>query len=731
MKTNIKIINGNRIGGCITVISSETTKIIIDFGEALPGSDKSDDIPFDWEKEKPDAIFFTHYHGDHIGRFAEIPLSVPVYMGEVSYKVMKNVYSRTRRTELVKALEERKALHFIEVNKTISVGDIEITPYSVDHSAFDAYMFLISANGENIVHTGDYRDHGHRGHTMKNGRDRNVMLDVIKYYITKNGKQRINALITEGTMLTRYSDKTYSEKQMLSDAVKFFNENRYVFLKVSSTNVDSLASFAKAAKVNGINLYVNQYQLEQIEIYRETGKRHGTDMYGFENVYPLFPAPEDCRSEKQMAFSEKQRKIMRQKGFVIVSDGAWEKYYSEFSDMPCKAIYSMWNGYIEQTNKAFNKNLYDFSSKTNAVSMHTSGHAYPGFICEVIKAVNPSEVIIPIHTEAAEELFNLDIGCELKSRIIRPDSVSINARDEIHKKLRVSFGNNRISLPRDIVVSYADPVTYKFTLCAESVQTGNMQKDENAFEGWICAVYAAFDGKRRILLDVDKLFEYSQYEKNGHLCRFLYRIMKFREQYGWFSLSDYLQAQADDFKEYISNGVFLNNIPTGSANENEKPECKTEAKLAVKDALRQALENQFDVGDGTVYRQLPVGLFKDKVSASTLIFTGSKSAADLWNISGDEFRVYELKTCNRMVGIVTETFFYSNYFLDLLTEKGMFTLNRESAGDRGYSQLLNTNIKKVTGVFLADDYHPLVNDMLMNCLNQNGTNINYILTTYS
>ena len=78
--------------------------------------------------------------------------------------------------------------------------------------------------------------------------------------------------------------------------------------------------------------------------------------------------------------------------------------------------------------------------------------------------------------------------------------------------------------------------------------------------------------------------------------------MKFREQYGWFSLSDYLQAQADDFKEYISNGVFLNNIPTGSANENEKPECKTEAKLAVKDALRQALGNQFDVGDGTLSR---------------------------------------------------------------------------------------------------------------------------------
>lgn len=84
-----------------------------------------------------------------------------------------------------------------------------------------------------------------------------------------------------------------------------------------------------------------------------------------------------------------------------------------------------------------------------------------------------------------------------------------------------------------------------------------------------------------------------------------------------------------------------------------------------------------------------------------------------------------------MVGIVTEMFFYSNYFYDLLTVNGMFTLNTKSDGDRGYSELKNAEIKKVVGVFLADDYHPLVNNILIDCLNQNGINIKYILTKYS
>ena len=73
MATEIKIHRGNQIGGCITEIWTEKARILIDFGEELPGSKSPERFDLDWgastgkRKEKPavSAVFFTHYHGDH------------------------------------------------------------------------------------------------------------------------------------------------------------------------------------------------------------------------------------------------------------------------------------------------------------------------------------------------------------------------------------------------------------------------------------------------------------------------------------------------------------------------------------------------------------------------------------------------------------------------------------------------------------------------------------------
>ena len=173
--TDIKIYQGNQIGGCITVISTESTKIVIDFGESLPGAEVVENIEFDWEHENVDAVFFTHYHGDHIGRFMEIPDEVSLYMGEVTRKVLLNLNAALKNTEVVEHLNNRPNINYINPKETIVVGDMNVTPYSVDHSAFDAYMFLVETPDKNILHTGDYRDHGHRGHKKdKNGKDMNA-----------------------------------------------------------------------------------------------------------------------------------------------------------------------------------------------------------------------------------------------------------------------------------------------------------------------------------------------------------------------------------------------------------------------------------------------------------------------------------------------------------------------------------------------------------------------------
>lgn len=739
MKTNIRIINGNQIGGCITVISDDRTKIIIDFGESLPGSEINEKIDFDWQSERVNAVLFTHYHGDHTGRLAEIPSDVPIYMGEITYNVMLNINKRIRNENVLEILNARNNIHFIEQNETVKIGTIEITPYVVDHSAFDAYMFLVYANGEYILHTGDYRDHGHKGHTIKkDGTERNVMLDVIRYYVLDFGKRKVNALITEGTMLSRLGDKPYSEKEMLRDAEQYFKEHRYVFLKVSSTNVDSLASFEKAAKKNGMKMFVSGYLMDQIEVYRTAAEKHRTSMYAFDNVLPLLPSPENCKSDKQRLSSIKQREYMKKNGFVIVADGSTEKCFDEFIDLPVTAIYSMWSGYINPCHKAFNQKLYDFCRKTKAIPMHTSGHAYTKLIEQVIEAVNPTEAIIPIHTEAADELFNLNISQNMKNKIVfdmnNDKTESYDCVNELLAVLRAKYKNRSIKWPSKIQLNKSSTGIIEVTLDIDTIQTANMQEADNAFEGWVIAAYIGFGEESVICLDINEKFSYSSYEGNGHLCRFLYRAMKFAEQYEWFELSPYLKCEVEKFRQYLESNRFTNNLPNNEAGEKQKrnKEDFAEARLSESDTLKKQLDGQYDIGDGKVYRQLPVGLFRVKVSEANMVFIGNKAAIDMWSIKDKTFQMFELKSFNKMVGIVTEAFFYSNYILDLKADNGMFSINSdESCDGRGYQLLLDSKIDSVKGFLLADSFHPLVNDDLIGILNSGKEkHITYVIAKY-
>ena len=401
--TDNTIYQGNQIGGCITVISTDNTKIVIDFGESLPGAQVVKNIEFDWEKENVDAVFFTHYHGDHIGRFMEIPDNVKLYMGEVTWKVLKNLYTALREETIVKHLDNRSNVFFIKPNDAIEVGDIVVTPYSVDHSAFDAYMFLVETPDKNILHTGDYRDHGHRGHIKKNGKDMNVMLEVIRCYVRDFGRRKIDVLITEGTMMgDRKNDKRYSEKMMLEDAKELFKKYRYVFLKISSTNADSLATFYHAARANGMGFYVNKYVLKQLDVFTEAGSQY-TDFYDFRDKWEIPFIPNENTSEASRQKLEAKIKHMREDGFVMVVSEHYDKIIEEFADLDPILIYSMWKGYIDKTigKEAYNPKLADFCKRYNTIDMHTSGHAYPEMIEAVIKVVEPDEVKL-IHTDIKE-----------------------------------------------------------------------------------------------------------------------------------------------------------------------------------------------------------------------------------------------------------------------------------------------------------------------------------------
>ena len=80
----IRIIRGiNQIGGNIVEVGTDNTKIILDCGSNLPDIDNTgyvDNIEIDGlttDKSEYNAIFLSHYHGDHVGLLGRINKDIP------------------------------------------------------------------------------------------------------------------------------------------------------------------------------------------------------------------------------------------------------------------------------------------------------------------------------------------------------------------------------------------------------------------------------------------------------------------------------------------------------------------------------------------------------------------------------------------------------------------------------------------------------------------------------
>lgn len=279
--------------------------------------------------------------------------------------------------------------------------------------------------------------------------------------------------------------------------------------------------------------------------------------------------------------------------------------------------------------------------------------------------------------------------------------------------------------PGDISLNYDNPPKLVMTLTQEaggfSEKPINMQDNSACFEAWCLIIKAQTSNPGlKIELDVDGITVASYPSGkpvNGHLGRFLYRILKFSEQYKqWFELSPALEEIKKNFKNYLHTNKFETNAPLN--------EAETDLDKLLNKGLERYVEQLLvDTGSyktkilklssasAIVGRQLPVGLFVGTKAKDHVVFTGGTSAADFWAVDGDTVKVYELKSKNPMVGIITEIFFYSNYVCDVFIEKGnKMNPNKPKKYYRNYDKIKG---KKVQGIMLSnsDGWHASLKDV--------------------
>lgn len=427
MTLEMKIHRGtHQIGGCVTEIKTSCNRIIIDFGANLPGTDTSNiradaDIIKDvFDVKICDGVLFTHYHGDHIGMYKNIPKGIPLYIGSTAKKILKVL------TERLDYLTDDKGLTIIEdmveykIGQWIYFGEIRVKPLVVDHSALDSYMFLIEANGKRILFTGDFREHGITGE--KEG---------LEGMIHNCDIGEVDILITEGTTISRVEDvrsnQVMTEEDLGNRAREIFSkaENKHNFVLVSSTNLDSIMEFYHATP-NNKAFVCDSYQATLMKIAMED-KGEDYDKYKHAHIgivkKPTYIMGNLNGLSKADRYYKADFEKMREKGFVMlvrankdpkVEHGKFEKAISYFAKDNPLIIYSMWEGYLKGKHK--DENIVSFIGYYRMEHLHTSGHAYVETIKKLIEIVNP-KIIIPMHTECADEFANIQEFKEYANRV--------------------------------------------------------------------------------------------------------------------------------------------------------------------------------------------------------------------------------------------------------------------------------------------------------------------------
>ena len=417
MQNEICIYRGShQIGGCATEISTGNHSIVIDFGANLPDNE---DVMTDEELAETvfdgrpcEAVLFTHYHGDQIGLYKKIPQDIPLYIGAVAKEILEILTERLDYLPdgLGKGLPRIQGMNCYTPAHKMMFGDIRITPFFVDHSALDSYLFLIETGGKKILFTGDFREHGIAG-------KHDILERMVQEYIGE-----VDILITEGTMLSRIDEARENSIQTEDDlkkcARKLFRTNKESVILVSSTNFDSIMEFYHAlpwgmgfvcdayqaklilAAMEGKGKYYREYQPELIH-----GKPRMLCIVG--DMEGLGAKQNCCRAD----FS-----ILKNKGFTMLvreNKPVFKAIMKKYMTDPL-VIYSKWAGYLKE--KHANPKIHEFIGSHRMKILHTSGHAYVKTLEKLIRLTNPT-TIIPMHTECADAFGEIPAFAPYRDRI--------------------------------------------------------------------------------------------------------------------------------------------------------------------------------------------------------------------------------------------------------------------------------------------------------------------------
>jgi len=421
---NFQIHRGTKeIGGSCVEIWTQSTRIVVDFGMPLVNPDKTKfdsraiknlsvkelirkgtlpNIEGLYEKSGNTALVLSHAHQDHFGLIKYVNEKCKIYLGRATQKLIEITSIFTNQD-----WEVSNSQHF-ESGKPFFIGDIEITPYLMDHSAFDAYAFLIKADEKSLVYSGDFRIHGRKTKAFD--------------WFSHKAETNVDYLLLEGTSIGRVDKNFPTETEIETEFVNTFKESKGInLIYTSGQNIDRLVSIYRACKRTGKTLAIDFYIANVLKDLSEFGAIPHPSK-NFPEIKVFFP----YRLSRMISNKGNERLLYRFKDYKITKEQIGEQFDktvmiarpSMLKDLEYIKglekgifIYSMWDGYKkEKTTKEF----IDFlvGKGMTEKQIHTSGHADQDALKRMVEVLKPKN-LVPIHTFEGDEYKKIFTGTKV------------------------------------------------------------------------------------------------------------------------------------------------------------------------------------------------------------------------------------------------------------------------------------------------------------------------------
>ncbi len=392
-----------QIGGSCIEVEAQGKRLLLDLGLPLDAERNHVGLlpPVPGLLEPSDSllgVLVSHPHMDHYGLLGHVRPDLPVAMGAAGRRILAAAAPwLPKGSRMVpNSGPELKDL------EPMDWGPFHITPYLVDHSAFDSYALLIEADGRRLFYSGDFRAHGRTAWRF----DR----------LVEHPPKGVNKLLMEGSSLGRLGlgEQFQTEDELEEEMVQVIKATPGLALVCASAqNIDRIVTLVRLAKKCKRTLLIDLYTAAVLEATEHTGIPQ-SDWAGVALYTPDYQVRQIVNNKWfELLDRHKKHRIFPNQLAAKASKSVLLMRYAHQHDLVAadalkgaKLLYSMWAGYLKKDSGIALQEWADANGVPLEV-LHTSGHASPVDLTRFVTAMNP-DALVPVHTfqpERYAELF--------------------------------------------------------------------------------------------------------------------------------------------------------------------------------------------------------------------------------------------------------------------------------------------------------------------------------------